>query len=174
MVTEAEKEIWASIEPQSIEPTSAWRYQARSSPAAQFKTSSGVIISQVSFIDTEERMPNKRAGDVEERCLGIWIMNNKFSEKGTNSERAQLMRREIPLAFVDNSRPVQDVKWRDNLASAKTFIDTEERMPNKRAGDVEERRLGSWIVSNKSSEKGTNSEREQLMRREIPLAFANQ
>ena len=85
-----------------------------------------------------------------------------------------LMRREIPLAFVDNSRPVQDVKWRDNLASAKTFIDTEGRMPSKKVGDVEERRLGRWIDNNKSKEKGTNSERDQLMRTEIPLAFPNQ
>jgi hypothetical protein len=61
--------------------------------------------------------------------------------------------------------------WGDNLASAKTFIDTKERMPNQRAGDVEERRLGIWIANNKGYKKGTNSEREQLMRREIPLAF---
>ena len=69
-------------------------------------------------------------------------------------------------------RPVQDVKWRDNLASAKTFIDTEKRIPNTRAGDVEEKRLGCWIVNNKKNEKGTNSERELLMKSEIPLAFA--
>jgi hypothetical protein len=84
------------------------------------------------------------------------------------------MRSEIPLAFEDNRRPTQDVKWRDNLANAKTFIDTEDRMPNKRAGDVEEKRLGSWIHTNKKNENGTNSERELLMKREIPLAFANQ
>jgi hypothetical protein len=58
--------------------------------------------------------------------------------------------------------PVQDVKWRDNLASAKTFIDTKSRKPNMRAGDVEERRLGKWIVKYKSSEKGTNSKRETV------------
>ena len=69
-------------------------------------------------------------------------------------------------------RPVQDVKWRDNLASAKTFIDTEKRIPNARAGDVEEKRLGCWIANNKRNEKGTNSERELLMKSEIPLAFA--
>jgi len=130
-----------------------------------------ILASAKMFIDTKERMPSKIADDVEERRLGIWIVNNKFSEKGTNSEREQLMRREILLAFMDNSRPDQDVKWRDILASAKTFIDTKERMPKKIADDVEERRLGNWIANNKFSEKGTNSEREQLMRREIPLAF---
>ena len=47
-------------------------------------------------------------------------------------------------------------------------------MPNQIADNVEERHLRIWIAHNKSYEKGTNSEREQLMRREIPLAFANQ
>ena len=69
------------------------------------------LASAKTCIDTKERMPNKIAGDVEERRLGIWIANNKGYEKGTNSEREQLMRRQILLAFVDNSHPVQDVKW---------------------------------------------------------------
>jgi len=132
------------------------------------------LASAKMFIDTKERMPNQIADDVEERCLRIWIAHNTSYEKGTNSEREQLMRREIPLAFADNSCPDQYIKWCDNLASAKIFIDTKERMPNKIAGDVEERCLRTWIANNKFSEKGTNSEREQLMRREIPLAFANQ
>jgi hypothetical protein len=50
---------------------------------------------------------------------------------------------------VFSGRPVEDDKWRDNLASAKTFIDTKERMPNQRSGDAEERRLGKWIANNK-------------------------
>jgi hypothetical protein len=77
------------------------------------------------------------------------------------------MKREIPLAFKDNSD-----KWIDNLANCKTFIDTKGRMPNQRAGDVDESRLGRWIARYKVSKGGTNSEREQLMRSEIPLAFA--
>jgi hypothetical protein len=58
-------------------------------------------------------------------------------------------------------------KWNDNLARAKTFIDTEGRMPNQKAGDADEKFLGGWIANNKRKEKGTNSEREQLMEREI-------
>ena len=80
------------------------------------------------------------------------------------------MRREIPLAFEDNSSRVQDDKWIDNLANCKTFFVAEGRMPNQRAGDVDERRLGKWIKNNKVSEGGTISECEQLMRREIPLS----
>ena len=83
------------------------------------------------------------------------------------------MRREIPLAFEDNSSRIQDVKGCDILANCKTFFVAKGRMPKSQAGDVDERRLGIWIANNKASEGGTNSEREQLMRREIPLAFAN-
>jgi hypothetical protein len=68
-------------------------------------------------------------------------------------------------------RQVQVDEWIDNLSRAKMFIDTKERMPSHRAVDVEERRLGNWIVTNKVRERGTNSEREDLMKREIPLAI---
>jgi hypothetical protein len=40
-------------------------------------------------------MPNQKAGDADEKFLGGWIANNKRKEKGTNSEREQLMEREI-------------------------------------------------------------------------------
>ncbi len=128
------------------------------------------------FIDTEGRMPNQRAGDADEKFLGGWILKNKRKEKGTNSERQQLMEREIPLALTITPIAIARVqanmnKWNDNLARAKTFIDTEGRMPNHRAGDADEKFLGKWILNNKRKEKGTNSEREQLMEREIPLAF---
>jgi hypothetical protein len=126
------------------------------------------LASAKTFIDTEGRMPKSKAGDAEERRRGQWIAYYKHKEGGTNSEREQLMRREIPLTFKDNSD-----KWIDNLANCKTFIDIEGRMLNQRADDVDERRLGKWIVNNKASYGGTNSEREQLMGREIPLAFAN-
>jgi hypothetical protein len=77
------------------------------------------------------------------------------------------MEREIPLAFAINRVQSDMDKWNDNLARAKTFIDTEGRMPNQRAGDADEKFLGGWIANNKRKEKGTNSEREQLMEREI-------
>jgi hypothetical protein len=124
------------------------------------------------FIDTEGRMPSQRAGDADERFLGKWITKNKIKDRGTNSNREQLMMLEIPLAFDSSRVQFEMDKWMDNLAKAKTFIDTEGRMPSQRAGDAEERHRGQWIASNKKKERGTNSEREKLMRREIPRAFA--
>jgi len=120
------------------------------------------------FIDTEGRLPRWRAGDADEKQHARWIQNNKLKEKGTNRE--QLMRRDIPLAFVSNRVQSEMVKWIDNLARVKMFIDTEGRLPRLGAGDADEKKHARWIKSNKHREKGTN--REQLMRRDIPLAFA--
>ncbi len=126
------------------------------------------------FFVAAGRMPNRRADNVVERSLGLWIANNKYVYGGTNSDREQLMRREIPLAFEANiGRQLQDDKWIDNLANCKTFFVAAGRMPNRRADNVDKRRLGTWIANNKRKEGGTNSEREHLMRREIPLALAN-
>ncbi len=43
-------------------------------------------------------------------------------------------------------------------------------MPKQKAAAVNERSLGKWIIHNKQKEVGTNSDREQLMKREVPLA----
>ncbi len=59
-------------------------------------------------------------------------------EGGTNSEREQLMRREVSLAFEISDRTD---RWNDTLESLKSFIVIKGRMPNKRAADDEERRL---------------------------------
>jgi hypothetical protein len=104
-------------------------------------------------IDTEGRMPSQRAGDADDRQCGQWIANNKKREKGPKSDCKQLMRREIPLAFASSQVQSDMDKWIDNLARAKTFIDTEERMPSQIAGDADERQRGQWIANNKKRKK---------------------
>ena len=68
-------------------------------------TSASVIDEKSKYLNSlwqiARRMPNQRAGDVDERFLGRWIANNKVREGGTNNEREQLMRRKIPLAFAN-------------------------------------------------------------------------
>ena len=68
-------------------------------------TSASVVDKKSKYLDSlwqiARRMPNQIAGDVDKRFLGRWIVNNKVSEGGTNSERVHLMRRKIPLAFAN-------------------------------------------------------------------------
>jgi len=62
-------------------------------------------------------------------------------------------------------------KWNDNLESVKLFIAIEGRLPSSKAANDMERRLGAWIAHYKNSEGGTDSEHEQLLMREVLLAF---
>ena len=86
------------------------------------------------------------------------ISAGNLGKKKTEEHRANI-----------HGRPIQVDKWIDNLARVKMFIDTEGRLPRLGAGDADEKKHARWIKSNKHREKGTN--REQLMRRDIPLAF---
>ncbi len=73
--------------------------------------------------------------------------DRKCAEKEAK-EKAQRVAKKAD-AFENNvGRPVQVDKWIDDLASAKTFIDTKGRMP-KPAGDADEKILATWIVNNK-------------------------
>jgi len=73
------------------------------------------------------------------------------------------MRRDIPSVFV--------AEWLDILERVMTFIATKGRKPRERSSDTDEKYLANWIQLHKRKERGTNSEREQLMRRDIPSVF---
>jgi hypothetical protein len=87
------------------------------------------------------------------------------------------MRRDIPSVFVKNkpgpSTKPQDDEWPVILERVMTFIATKGRKPRVKSSDTDEKKLAFWIDLHKRKERGTNSEREQLMRRDIPSVFVN-
>ena len=97
------REHWANIFAGNLGKNQATEHRAKTRAAYVFKRNDTWIDKLTivkPFIVIEVRMPNKRAGDVEVRSLGQSISKNKFLEGGTNSERQQLMRTEVPLAFA--------------------------------------------------------------------------
>ena len=122
------------------------------------------------FIADEGRTPRQKSSEAGERKLARWIMKSK-----RNSEREQLMRRDISSVFVaakpgPSTKPHDD-EWPDILERVMTFIATEGRKPRERSSDTDDKYLANWIQLHKRKERGTNSEREQLMRRDIPSVF---
>jgi hypothetical protein len=110
------------------------------------------------FIADEGRTPRQNSSEAGDRKLAFWILQSK-----TNNEREQLMRRDIPSVFV--------AEWPDILERVMTFIATKGRKPRERSSDTDEKYLANGIQLHKRKERGTNSEREQLMRRDIPSVF---
>jgi len=122
------------------------------------------------FIADEGRTPRQKSSEAGERKLARWIMKSK-----RNNEREQLMRRDISSVFVaakpgPSTKPHDD-EWPDILERVMTFIATEGRKPRERSSDTDDKYLANWIRLHKRKERGTNSEREQLMRRDIPSVF---
>ena len=115
-----------------------------------------------SFVARTGIMPNRRTADDVGRSLGNKIVSNKRKEGGTGSKGEQLLRRDVPRA--------SDI-WNDKLASAKSFVARTGRMPSKYADDDVKRSLRDWIMNNRRKEGGTDSEREQLLRKEVPQFF---
>ena len=106
-------------------------------------------------------MPTK--GERQDRILVRPVKENwhfGYCEAKKNNECEQLMRRDIPSVFV--------AEWLDILERVMTFIATKGRKPRERSSDTDEKYLANWIQLHKQKERGTNSEREQLMRRDIP------
>ena len=82
------------------------------------------------------------------------------------------MRRDIPSVFVvakpgSITKP-QDDEWPDLLERVMMFIATEGRKSRERSSDTDEKYLANWIQLQKRKVPETNSECEQLMRRDIP------
>jgi hypothetical protein len=120
-----------------------------------------VNLSKVkTFIADEGRTPRRKSSDASERFLANWIKTSNI-----NNEREMLMRRDIPSVF-----DFEDNGWHDILKRVKTFIADEGRKPRERSSDANEKKLGC-IHTNKKKEQETNSEREQLMIRDIPSVF---
>jgi hypothetical protein len=83
------------------------------------------------------------------------------------------MMREIPLAFEENSHPCWSTSGLINSQESSHSLPPKgERQKRNLVMLADERSLGKWIARFKHSEGETNSKREQLMRREIPLIFA--
>jgi hypothetical protein len=90
-----------------------------------------------------------KAADDDEGSLGNWIAHNKKKELGTDSEREQLFKREVHLAFEN--------KWNDNLESVKSFIAIEGRLESRKAADDEDIRFGNRVANNNKKNRSTTS-----------------
>jgi hypothetical protein len=124
----------------------------------------GEIIKYLNSIGNQIISPNDITIQQLASYYGHTGGKGNLGKKRTEEHRANISAGwKVSVAQVQSDMD----KWNDNLARAKTFIDTKGRIPNQRAGDADEKFLGGWIANNKRKEKGTNSEREQLMEREI-------
>jgi len=104
------------------------------------------------FMDVNNKRPNKRSENQEEKTLGIWISNQLTNYK----KKAEIMKQtEIYnawTAFITDSKYKEhfiggEEKWFNDLEKAKEFMDVNNKRPNQRSKNQEEKTLANWIVT---------------------------
>ena len=119
------------------------------------------------FIDENNRRPNKRAKDNNEKQLGSWIGNQLQNAKN----RTEIMKeQEIYdewLEFINDDKysnyMLDNIDlWKRKLKEVKEFIDENNKRPSSTAKDNNEKQLGSWIGTQLKKVKN----RKQIMKKQ--------
>ena len=87
--------------------------------------------------------PKRESTDPEEAALGVWTHHQRDRKKENKLEAWQIQELEAIVGWEWDPRKAT---WFHNCAEAKDFKDAHAgQLPNKRASNPEERRLGKWI-----------------------------
>eukprot|EP00965_Chrysotila_dentata_P063489 2104257-Pleurochrysis_carterae.AAC.1 len=117
-----------------------------------------------------DRRPSNSSKDTDEKFLASWIGNQKHSyAQNTGIMKDPAIRKEWQ-SFVDSYSEVFEdnvTTWRRNLRSAQEFIeaqgkdgDQQKRRPSKHSKDLNEKKLGEWIIQ----QQGNFARQLQIMK----------
>jgi len=120
------------------------------------------------FIDENNRMPNKRSKNPDEKRLGNWIGTQKgnYNSKGSEFSKHIMKNFQIWNIWKDiisddkySKYLVIDLveNWKNNYKKMYEFIDKNRKRPSFYSKDPEEKRLGYWISGQKKNydQRGT-------------------
>ncbi len=107
------------------------------------------------FIEKNLRKPNFLSKEKEERKLWQWIETQKkgvlFKNKDKNDDEiSEEDKKKIQLLIDLGLDKNKDDIWNDRYNEVKEFIEKNGRNPIKKAKEKEEKKLGSWIKTQKS------------------------
>ena len=118
-----------------------------------------------SYIETNDKLPSSTDKNKDIKQLGSWISN----QKTTYSKKECIMKQEnIRIKWEDFMNTYShlfmsnDDKWNDTLENAKSYIETNNKLPSKEDKNKEIKQLGIWILHQKKN----YSKKEQIMKQE--------
>ena len=121
------------------------------------------------FIDTNGKRPSSESKDPEEKRLGSWVSNQKKNYDPHGSELSKQIMKSNPeiwqiwtdtLADEKYSEALADLveTWKNNHRKMCLYIDENRKAPSAMSKDPEEKRLGSWINTQKSNYNPNSAE----------------
>ena len=108
------------------------------------------------FMDDNGKRPSLTSKNQEEKILGKWL-----SHQITNYQKKTRIMKEKEI-YDSWTKFINDVKykeyfmsnkevWYNNLEKVKQFMNENKTRPNKRSKNKEEKKLGSWIITQKKN-----------------------
>ena len=95
--------------------------------------------------------PKQQSTDPEEAALGVWIMHQRLRKKENKLEAWQIQELEAIVGWEWDSTKAT---WFRNCAEAIDFKDAHAgQLPNRRATNPYERKLGEWIHNQKKNRR---------------------
>ena len=94
------------------------------------------------FIDEYNKRPSSSSKNKEENLLGCWMSNQIKHYKNKSGFMKEIKIYDKFTEFINDEKYKE---WNIKLEKVKGFMDKNERRPNKRKDNTNERNLGSWI-----------------------------
>jgi hypothetical protein len=106
-----------------------------------------------SFYSKNNKYPSQYSKDKEEQILGMWIGRQK-----TNKKKGKLTEGKIKLLeSIPNWKWEVGLMWNEKFNTVKYFYSKNNKYPSIYSKDKEEKTLGTWIGTQKKSQKGKGS-----------------
>ena len=118
------------------------------------------------FMNENNKRPNKRSENTNEKILGGWISNQQKNYKTNKQSMKDEIKYNLWSVFLEEYKEYlksDDENWYDKFEEVKIFMNENNKRPNKRSENTNEKILGGWI-SNQQKNYKTN---KQAMKDEI-------
>lgn len=108
-----------------------------------------------SFIVSNKKTPSSISKNENEKMLGKWYSHNTtdFNNGTMNSERSILWNQMLQQNKILSKQEQIDIKWFSDFETSKQFINTNKKRPSAISVCIEEKNIGSWIVTQNSMYK---------------------
>jgi superfamily II DNA or RNA helicase len=132
------------------------------------------------FMDTNKKAPSKTAKDPTEKTLASWISNQKrnYNAEGASSSNKIMKNPDIWQIWTKTIADPRykeflvldpDEDWKNKQKKVCEFIDTNKKAPSTHAKDPTEKKLATWIDTQKGNynAEGASSSKERMKNPDI-------
>jgi superfamily II DNA or RNA helicase len=118
------------------------------------------------FIDKNKKRPSSESKNKNEKLLGVWILNQQNAYKHLSGAMNDTERFNLWTNFLieyQEYMKTDSTIWHESFELLKAFIHKNKKQPSQISINVDEKRLGQWLSTQKQNYKNkTNAMKDEL------------